>query len=337
MKPSPLVAISLVTFNGMRWLEGCLRSLEAQDLADYELLIVDNASADGTLELLRDHAASDGRVMVESSPENLGYAKAHNRNIARARGDFICLLNQDIELDAGFLRESVAAFGLDRRIGSVQGRLRRLDPHGKRTDVLDTTGLQMQRDRRVVSRGQGEHDGEAYAAAGPVFGADGPAPVYRCSALVDARLSSSSGGWEVLDEDFFMYKEDVDLAWRLRLLGWKAWYAPDALAWHARGAGGPRAVTLLDIARTNWSLPGWVKQLSWRNQRLMQVKNEEIGAYLADLPWIIRRELLSLAFILLADPLRLRVVPSLLRALPSAMRKRQSLQRRIRGRRRQTL
>ncbi len=192
----------------------------------------------------------------------------------------------------------------DRRpaVGAVQGRLRRLSAPGERAETLDTTGLQMQRDRRVVSRAQGELDGSAHLAPGPIFGADGPAPVYRRAALLDARLPASNGGWEILDEDFFMYKEDVDLAWRLQLLGWTAWYEPKALGWHARGAGGPRARTLVEIARTNNAIPRWVKAMSWRNQRLMQVKNELPSMYLRDLPWILRRELLSLAFIVVADP-----------------------------------
>jgi GT2 family glycosyltransferase len=314
----------------MRWLPGCLASLAAQDLPDYELLILDNASSDGSLAWLRERTADDGRVTLVSSPENLGFAKAHNRNIARARGEFVCLLNQDVELDPSFVREAVSVFALDPRIGSVQGRLRRLGAAGEQTAILDSTGLEMHRDRRFVSRSQGEHEQAWHLVPGPVFGADGPAPVYRRSALLEARLPSSSGGWEVLDEDFFMYKEDVDLAWRLRLLGWAAWYQPRALGWHARGAGGPKAVTLLEIARTNSVIPTWIKALSWRNQHLTQVKNDSLSSFLRDLPWIARREALSMGFIIMADPKRLRAVPGLLTALPAAMRKRRFLQRRLR-------
>jgi GT2 family glycosyltransferase len=324
----PLVTVSLVTFNGMRWLPGCLASLRGQTLAAYELLVIDNASTDGTSDQLRSEAARDGRIRLVESSVNLGFAQAHNRNIATARAQFVCLLNQDVELDPEFLCEAVVAFDGQPTVGAVQGRLRRLNETGAQTDTLDTTGLQMQRDRRVVSRDQGDLDGAAHLMAGPVFGADGPAPVYRRTALLDARLPASRGGWEILDEDFFMYKEDVDLAWRLQILGWSAWYAPQALAWHARGAGGPRARSMIEIARTNATIPRWIKALSWRNQRLMQVKNELPTMYLRDLPWILRREILSMAFIILADPRRLMAVPALIRSLPGAMRKRRYLQRR---------
>ncbi len=324
----PLVTVSLVTFNGLRWLPGLLSSLYRQTLADYEVLVVDNASVDGSVDCLREAASDDARILLDVSEENLGFAKAHNRNIFRARGEFVCLLNQDLELDEGFLREAVAAFARHSRIAAVQPRLRWLDPNGGRSSILDSTGLEMRRDRRVLSRSQGEHEGPRHLRSGPVWGADGPAPVYRRAALLEGRLPRSGGGWEVLDEDFFMYKEDVDLAWRMRGLGWTAWYAPQALAWHARGAQGPRTMTIPAIIRAGRRIPRWILIISWRNHRLMQVKNESVPAVLRDLPWLMRRELLSLGFMLFADPPRLRGIPMLVRALPGAMRKRLYGQRR---------
>jgi hypothetical protein len=195
--------------------------------------------------------------------------------------------------------------------------------------VIDTTGLEMHRDRRVVSRDQGRDRAEVGRAPGPVWGADGPVPVYRRAALLEARLPSRGGGSEVLDHDFFAYKEDVDLAWRLRRLGWEAWYEPRALAWHARGdspslGGSPRAVL---SARAR--VPEQVRLLSWRNQRLMQLKNDPLVDALRDLPWIMRREVLSLGLLAVSDPRRLRVVLDLARKAPWALRKRRALGRAI--------
>ena len=164
---------------------------------------------------------------------------------------------------------------------------------------------------------------------GLVWGADGPAPTFRRAALLAAREPRGAGGWEILDEDFFMYKEDIDLAWRLQRLGWKAWYEPRAVAWHARGAQGPRTMSIPDIIRAGRRIPRWILIISWRNHRLMQVKNESLPELLRDLPWLLRREFLSLAFMLVVDPPRLRGIPMLLQALPGAMRKRRYL--RLRG------
>ena len=330
--PAVCLTISLVTFNGMRWLPACIRSVRSQDFDRYELIVRDNASTDGSRQWLREQAANDPRMRLVESGQNLGFAAAHNRVIALSSAEFVLLLNQDLELDPGFLRHAVAAFARGADVGAVQGRLRRLGADGGRTNVIDSTGLVMFRDRRVVSRGQGKDDAPGLHVPGPIFGADGPAPVYRRSALIDARLPRRGGGWEMLDEDFFMYKEDVDLAWRLRLLGWTAWYEPSAIAWHARGAGGSPTQGLRAIARSNRALPRRVRMLSWRNQRLMQVKNETMGPFRRDLPSIARREALSLGYMLLGDPLSLAALAGLARRLPWAMRKRIYLQKRCVGR-----
>ncbi len=297
-----------MTWNGLEWLPGCLDSVAAQTLEDYELLIFDNGSGDGSVEWLRERAAADDRIGLVESAENLGYAPAHNRNIAAARGEAVLLLNQDVELDPGFLEASVAALEERPRVAAVQGLVWRLDGPGARTDVIDTAGLVMHRDRRVVSRDQrdGRPRSRVPTVPIPVWGADGPAPVFRRSALEEAREPRTGGGWEVLDEDFFAYKEDVDLAWRLQRLGWGAWFEPAARAWHARGGGDTGVSGWRDVAAANLSNPPRVRALSWRNQRLMQLKNEELGGLLRDLPWVALRELQSWVFVLFADPRRLR-------------------------------
>ena len=321
--------MSLVTYNGMRWLPGCLASLDSQEFADFDITIHDNGSWDASPSLLGEWAAGRTDVSLHLSPTNLGYPAAHNRAIRAARGEFVLLLNQDVELDPGFLAAVVAAFDAHPEAGSVQPRLRELAGPGQRLETLDTTGLLMGRDRRAVSRGQGQPDGTEHRQAGPVWGVDGPAPVYRMAALQQARLPRGDGTWEVLDEDFFLYKEDVDLAWRMRLLGWSAWYEPAALGWHGRGSGATGATSMLDIARTNRRVGSRVRRLSWRNQRLMQIKNEDLGSYLRDLPWIARREVMSLLFILWNDPGDLAAVIDLANSAPRSMRKRRVLWSRI--------
>ncbi len=327
---APRMTVSLVTFDGARWLPGCLASLAAQDLEAFEVLVSDNASRDGSQALLREWARKEPRVRLRESATNVGYAAGHNAAIRDAHGEFVVLLNQDVELDPGFLSAIVAAFEAHTDAGSVQPRLRQLAAPGDRLATLDTTGLVMGRDRRAVSRGQGLPDGPGHQRAEAIWGVDGPVPAYRLSALREAALARPDDSWEVLDEDFFLYKEDVDLAWRLRLLGWVAWYEPAALGWHGRGSGGTGATTMLDIARTNRGVSSRVRRLSWRNQRLMQIKNEEPCDYLRDLPWIWRREVLSLVFILANDPRDLAAVPDLVRMAPMAWRKRRLLRARLR-------
>lgn len=317
----PLVSISLVTFNGMRWLDACLASALAQTHPSIEFVVLDNASTDDTAARLlafeREHAA----VRLIQSPENLGFAAAHNRNIELMRGDFVCLLNQDIVLDPDFLKEAVGAFEQNADTAAVQGKLYRLGPELEKSSIFDTTGLRMLRNRRIVSRGQGEEDRGQFDQPARIFGADGPAPVFRASALREVRVPRTRGGWEILDEDFFMYKEDVDLAWRLLLFGWNAVYAPSAVAWHARGAGAS-GQTVIAFARERRRLPGWVKCLSWGNQRLMQVKNEQGSLVTRDLLHILWKELRAFAFLAIFETRCLGAIPRLARMLPAARRKR---------------
>ena len=331
---SPVVTVSIAVHDGMRWLPGCLDSLMAQTLDDLEILIIDDASSDDSLDWLRRRAETDPRIELTASSANLGYARAQNRNLHRARGSAVLLLNQDTELDPGFIEAAYAVLVARPVVAAVQGRLRRLDADGNRSDALDSTGLLMHRDRHAAIRGHlstDDEDGDA-SVAGRIWGVDGPAPLIRTEALRSARLPASRGGTEILDEDFFMYKEDVDLAWRLRRLGWEAWYEPAALAWHARGAGGPRERSPRRIASASLANPARVRQLSYRNQRLMQVKNDPLGRVLRDLPAIVLRELSELGYLLLRDRRRLRVMPSLLGSLPWAMRKRIALARAVASR-----
>jgi GT2 family glycosyltransferase len=329
---TPSVTVSIVTYNGLRWLPGLFASLAERQVQDVAILVVDNASTDGTADWLREHHSRHPEIDLTVSDTNLGYAAGHNRNIERARSEIVVLLNQDLEMDAGYLGAVVEGFGSDASVGAIQGRVLRLGAPGERLAEIDTTGLVMQRDRRVVSRDQGA-DAAARRPPGSVWGVDGPAAAYRRAALEQARLPRSSGlGHEYLDEDFFMYKEDVDLAWRLNLLGWRTAYEPRAVAWHARTAAGPTGTSLTQIAARNRATPPWIRELSWRNQRLMQVKNDRARDVLRDLPWIARREILSFGYMVFADPRQLKALPGLVRLFPAALRKRRHLRARVTGR-----
>jgi GT2 family glycosyltransferase len=126
-----------------------------------------------------------------------------------------------------------------------------------------------------------------------------------------------------------MYKEDVDLAWRLHRLGWRAWYSPTAIAWHGRTSAGPRTERLVDVARANQRVPAWIRGISWRNQRLMQLKNDDFRGYRRDLPRIAQREILSWLFVVGVDPFRMRATIDLVKLLPVTLTKRRYLARRF--------
>lgn len=320
------VSVSIVTYEAGRWLLPCLESVFAQTHPVHEVVVVDNGSQDGTIAALASVAESQPRLAVTTNRVNVGYARGQNQAIALTDGDAILVLNQDVELDTEFVSRVVSELERDPKIGSVQGRVRHLGSKGDRTDLLDTTGLVVRRDRRFSSRGQSQPDGPESDAAGEVFGPDGPCPVYRRTALEDVREPRSGGGTEVFDEDFFMYHEDTDLAWRLRLRGWSTWYQPGALAWHARGSAGPTSLKATELLSHGRTTRGSARRSSWRNHRLMQLKNEQLELVRRDLFPILRREIGSLTLMALTRPGDLRAMVSLIRQTPGALRKRRWIQ-----------
>ena len=154
----------------------------------------------------------------------------------------------------------------------------------------------------MIDDGQGLPDDgrfdEAAASGGhQVFGISGACPIYRRTALDDARING-----EILDDNFFMYKEDVDLSWRLTLLGWKCWYYPEAVAYHGRGTGVKQRFTVGQMVKERDGLSPFQKTYSYRNHRLMQVKNELWGNFWHDCPWIAAREIGSLIYVTFREP-----------------------------------
>src|SRR3989344_5513552 len=314
----PLVTVTLLNWNDRRTIFAAIDSVANTRYPNLELIFIDNASSDGTPEEIErrlpewtqmrtvalGQAPEDSWFSFIRNKENIGFAKGHNKAIERAHGEYIVCLNADAMLTPTFVEEAQKSFA-DNAIGAVQGNLLRYDfqnnapkqKNGK--PVIDTTGLLMFKNRRIVNRGQGDSDTGQFEKQEEVLGPDGAVPVYRKKALDDIAIplrvfsrevsrssAQNSTGVEFFDENFFLYKEDVDLAWRLRLLGWKTIYTPKAVAYHSRGSGDSMAVTPWGMIRERRKINPRAKFYSFRNQRLMQLKNELPGNFVRHLPWL---------------------------------------------------
>jgi len=326
--PRARVTVSLVTFNGRRWIDACLASVLDQTYPWVELLLVDNGSTDGTAEHLQRFARAHPESELVLLPRNVGYSGGHNRALAMSTGEYVCLLNQDAVLDPAFLAESVDGLQQAPAAGSLQGRVLRLAPGLARTSVVDTTGLVMSRSRRVVSRRRGTADSTGPFEPSALLGADGPCPVYRRAALEEVAYRTLRGV-EYLDDDFFAYKEDVDLAWRLRAAGWDTLYRPSAVAWHARSAAEPASGSVLAWLRQRRAMPAWLRRTAWRNHRLMIVKNDSPSAFFRDLLPIAWHELRAAALLIVVNPVDLIAVAGFVRLIPRMLAKRRSMRRQI--------
>jgi GT2 family glycosyltransferase len=219
---SPLVSVIIPNWNGGHHLPTCLGSLRRQTYPRVEVIVADNGSTDGSLELL---AHDYPEVQVLALGENRGFAGACNAGMQAARGALVVLLNNDTETDARWLEEVVAAFQRHPEAGLVASKMLLFD----RRDTFHTAGDFYRTDGIPGNRGAWQKDAGQYEREEYVFSACGGSAAYRKVMLEQIGL---------LDEDFFYSCEDMDLAWRAQLAGWQCIYAPRAVVYHKLSATG---------------------------------------------------------------------------------------------------
>jgi GT2 family glycosyltransferase len=234
----PRTSIVIPNLNGRRFLGPCLEALVLQTDSDFETIVVDNGSADGSVAFVRERFP-DAKVMELRS--NHGFAGAMNAGIAEAKGDVVAFLNNDAVPERTWLEELRGCLDRHPRAAAATAKL----VSSEAPAILDGAGDGMTPSFLPFVRGHGKRDGSAFEEELEVFAASGAASLWRGDLLREL------GGF---DERFFAYYEDVDLSFRARLLGYECWFAPSAVAAHARGgtAGDDLRFTLYHPARNRW-------------------------------------------------------------------------------------
>jgi GT2 family glycosyltransferase len=216
------VSIIVVNWNGERFLKDCLGALSNQGYANCEIILVDNGSADNSVRFTRENFPA---VKIVALTENKGFTGGNAAGLEVAQGAYIALVNNDARPDEAWLENLLRPMLRDRTIGICASKLIFENPRilNSAGDGLTTAGV-------GFNRGLG-HAAAAFDAAEPVFGACGAAVLYR------RRMLDEIG---FLDEDFFLYDEDIDLNFRAQLAGWKCIYVPSAIAYHVANATSKR-------------------------------------------------------------------------------------------------
>jgi GT2 family glycosyltransferase len=257
MAQNDFVSVTIVTYNSGRFIKRCLESVLAQRYPHKEIIVVDNASTDGTIDILEQF---EDRCRIYYNDENIGFAAAQNQAILLSSGDWVMTLNPDVLLLPNFIQALVDAGQLDSRIGSVCGKLLTMSAHFEIPEqpVVDSTGIYFNPMLRHLDRGSQEVDNGHYLQYEYVFGATAAAALYRRAMIDDISLDG-----EFFDSDFFVYREDADVAWRAQLMGWKCLYAPYARGYHVRKV----------LPGNRRALPPEINMHSVKNRFLMRVKN----------------------------------------------------------------
>ncbi len=239
MTGRPSISIIVVNYNGRAFLERCLQAARAQTFADFDVLVVDNGSTDGS----REQAEGFGDpVRVLRLPQNRGFAAANNVGARAVEGDWIALLNNDAFPEPGWLTALAQAAATSAEIGLVASQM----VFDARPEMINSTGVCIDRAGVVWDRAGGAL-ADATGPIIPVFGPSAGAALYRRD------VWESLGG---LREDYFMYLEDVDLAFHARWRGVQSVLAPAAVVRHRYSATIGRAspAKAYWLARNKWLL-----------------------------------------------------------------------------------
>lgn len=239
MKKTPLISIIIVNWNGGQIFRNCLKSLKKLKFTDYELIIVDNGSNDGTQELA-----------TIKNKNNLGFANGNNQGYKKSHGRYIWLLNNDTLVGQDILNKLVKYLKQNPDVGVVQPKIRVMD----KPNFLDNAGSYLTRSGFLEHWGYLQKDGPEYNKIKDIFSAKGACMLIRRKVIAKVGL---------FDPDFGSYFEESDFCWRVWLAGFKVQYYPDSEIYHKIGFTSKR----LDPIGVNYA--------SFRNRLCSLIKNLE--------------------------------------------------------------
>lgn len=295
----PEISVIVVNWNGKHFLETCLTALRQQSFQDFETILVDNGSEDGSAEYVRGQFPE---VSLLTLRENRGFTGGNIAGREQSRGELIVLLNNDTEADPGWLEEIHKASKQFPKAGSFASKMIYFDERNR----IDNCGFAVTAAGLTIDLGRDEEDGPKWAEPSKVFGGCGGAVAYRRSMLEDVGF---------LDNDFFMTYEDVDLSFRAQLRGHECVFLPRAIVYHRY-----RATMTKHPARQTY--------FSQRNIEFVVLKNMPLGLMLRAVPHRMLYEFGSgvYFFKMGAGMAFLKAKFDAIRQLPTVLRKRKQIQ-----------
>lgn len=220
MRKRPLVSIIIVNWNGKKHLQYCLPSLIKINYPNYEVILVDNGSVNGSVELVEDNYK---KITIIENKTNLGFAEGNNKGIRRAKGEYILFLNNDTKVKPDFLTKLVKDLEGNPEIAAAQSKILLMD----NPKLLDSIGSFLTWTGFLTHFGFREKNKKGLNKKMEIFSAMGVCLLFRKDVLKEVGF---------FDKDFFAYFEETDLCWRTWLAGYKIIYAPQSVIYHKKGA-----------------------------------------------------------------------------------------------------
>jgi GT2 family glycosyltransferase/8-oxo-dGTP pyrophosphatase MutT (NUDIX family) len=306
----PKLSVNLVTWNGSKYIPYLFESLKKQTFKDWKLFVFDNGSTDNTVDAIKKELADfNFDYEIIKNKENFGFAGGHNRIFKLADTKYVLLLNQDMYIKDDCIEKMIAYADLHKDVSAIAPRLMKwnfdeININGLQASfsgLVDALGLKIYRSRRVIEQFTSEewtNIKDAYSAdVLPVFGVSGAFPMFKRKVLEE--VADVEGN--IFDENYHAYKEDVDLAFRLRSAGHCASVLLDAVSYHDRSAAGPKDLSDNSAIKNKRNQSQWVKYNSYKNHLMTLYKNEYFVNFIIDFPWILWYEIKKFIFFLIFD------------------------------------
>lgn len=308
-------SVHLVTWNGAKYLPYLFDSLRKQTLKDWELFILDNNSPDNTVEILQKEIQNfPVPCNLTINKNNLGFAGGHNQIYKKTDSDYFLLLNQDIYLAPDCLEKLKLFLDEHQEVAATSPRLMKwnfaeitqLGLEKSLSNTVDAIGLKIFRNRRVIEWQTARDwrmgnspivDDLMNKTEVEVFGVSGACPVFRRSAINQVAFADGA----MFDESYHSYKEDVDLAYRLKSSGFQAAVLPGAVAYHDRAGAGPGEMGDSAALKNKKNQPERVRYYSYKNHLKTLFKNEYGENLILDFPFILWYELKKFVYFLLFE------------------------------------
>ena len=326
----PKVTIQIVTYNSLKYLPFMLESIFNQTYRDFQVLVIDNNSQDETVDFIKKNYSE---VTVFQNKKNLGFSKANNQGIMLLHSPYVLFCNPDIVLEKNWLEMIIQKAELEeyKDVGTFGGKLLKLKPSNgeidqtSKTDLIDSCGLKINKNRKITEIGAGLNSSEFHQDR-EIFGYSGALVLYKRKLLDGCLIKTKANPrGEYFDEDFFFYKEDVDLAWRARIFGWKSMFIGEAIAYHIRYMSGSENNSLSETIKNRKKQSSLAKYYSYRNHLLLLIKNEFPRNFIRDFWHIKWFEIKKAGYVIIFEFKNIGVWLEIITMLPKMLAKRKEI------------